>query len=235
MLKSNFEEHLEFAHFEEYVEFAKKAKTRHQLHPIAEKKLKLYLAHLYPRDYAVSEISGVVGGRNDLMQFYCNGRRTVFEFFFSPSQVSQDLRLLELAQADVKLAILLEKEVKPQLAEEYFHKKPDHFPYLWLSDLLLVDRKEDCFTWLCEQIDGYIVKRSLFVSIPPQLSAGTQVRGRYKLKGKFPTKAPITKEQMEIIQEIQSESNGSVPLSFSIDTADGSSSTEVAGNITAQY
>ena len=68
------------------------------------------------------------------MQFAFNGRRVVFEFFFSPSQVPQDLRLLEQAKADVKIAILLDSAINSKLADEYFHKKPDHFPFLWLSD-----------------------------------------------------------------------------------------------------
>jgi hypothetical protein len=39
------------------------------------------------------------------------------------------------------------------LAEEYFHKKPDHFPYLWLSDLMLSSQEEVCLEKLHELVD----------------------------------------------------------------------------------
>jgi hypothetical protein len=108
---------------------------------------------MYPDAPTVPEVSGVLGGRNDLIQFFFNGRRVVFELFFSPSQVPQDLRLLELAQADVRIAVLLDKQIDPKLATEYCRKKPDHFPYLWLSRVLLPQYETYCCARLRELID----------------------------------------------------------------------------------
>jgi hypothetical protein len=139
--------------FENFVQLVKKDKADRRLHPLVEKRLTLFLSRLYPGDYAVAEVSGVLGGRNDLMQFSFNGRRIVFELFFSPSQVPQDLRLLEQAKADVKVAILLDPKVNPKVASEYFHKKPDHFPYLWLSCLLVPSCELLCSALLRELID----------------------------------------------------------------------------------
>lgn len=111
------------------------------------------LSRLYPDDIIVQEVSGVLGGRNDLMQFAFNGRRAVFEFFFTPDQVPQDLRLLELANAEVKVAILLDRSVNPAVAEEYVRKKPDHFPYLWLSELMMPSKEAECLIRLREIVD----------------------------------------------------------------------------------
>jgi hypothetical protein len=89
-----------------------------------EKRLVELLSMLFPDTHSTSEVTGILGGRNDLMQFFFNGRRVVFEVFFSPSQVPQDLRLLVQNHADVKIAILLDSDVNPKLADEYFRKKP---------------------------------------------------------------------------------------------------------------
>ncbi len=139
--------------FDDFTELAKKDKAGRRLHSLVEKQLTLFLTRLYPNDCAVAEVSGVLGGRNDLMQFAFNGRRIVFELFFSPSQVPQDLRLLEQAKADIKIAILLDREVNPKLAAEYFHKKPDSFPYLWLSYLMVPSREKFGQALLRELID----------------------------------------------------------------------------------
>jgi len=84
----------------------------------------------------VAEVGATLGGRNDLIQFFHDGRRTVFEFFATRSQVSEDLRLLEQCQADARIAILIDNEIDPRVSTEFFRKRPDHFPFLWLRQLL---------------------------------------------------------------------------------------------------
>jgi hypothetical protein len=121
----------------EFAAFVKDKKGRQKLHALSEQRLAELLTQIYPDAAPIPEVSGVLGGRNDLIQFFFNGRRVVFEMFFSPSQVPQDLRLLEQSSADVKIAILLDREVDPRLATEYFRKKPESFPFLWLSQILV--------------------------------------------------------------------------------------------------
>jgi len=91
-----------------YVESINKIKRKNELHPYVEARLSKLLKKIYPEDRPVSEVSGVLGGRNDLILYSFTGRRIVFELFFSPTQVSQDLRLLELSNAEIKIAILLD-------------------------------------------------------------------------------------------------------------------------------
>lgn len=134
---------------EDFVEMVKQEKKRGGLHTIAEARLKAYLSEIFPNDYVVLEVVGIPGGRNDAVKFSYNGHIAVFEFFFSPSQVSQDLRLLEqYKEADIQVAILLDKDIEPKLAETYFHKKPNPFPHIWLRDLLVTANKEKCLRWL---------------------------------------------------------------------------------------
>lgn len=142
-----------FTSFQEYRDFVSSKKNAKRLHSVAEQRLQSLLKYLHPDAYPASEVGGVLGGRNDMMQFFFNGRRVVFELFFSPSQVPQDLRLLEQCSADVKIAILLDYEIDPKLSDEYFHKKPDHFPFLWLKQLFLKDREVECMARLQELID----------------------------------------------------------------------------------
>lgn len=139
--------------FSEYHDFVKKQMRAHRLHTFAQNRLKFLLSRINPNANAVSEVSAVLGGRNDLIQFSFNERRVVFEFFFSPSQVPQDLRLLEQSNADVKVAILLDQQINPKLAEEYHRKKPESFPYLWLRVLIMPQYERLCLTYLQELTD----------------------------------------------------------------------------------
>lgn len=133
-----------------FKKFVKKEKGRRRLHTVAEERLSALLSRLAPESCAVREVSGVLGGRNDLIQFHFDGRRIVFELFFSPGQVPQDLRLLEQAEAEVKIAVLLDREIDPGVSTQYFRKKPDHFPYLWLSTVLIPRHETFCLARLAE-------------------------------------------------------------------------------------
>jgi hypothetical protein len=161
-----------------YVESIKNIKRKNELHPQVEARLSTLLTKIYPEDCPVSEVSGIPGGRNDLILFSFTGRRIVFELFFSPYQVSQDLRLLELSNADIKIAVLLDDEVNPKLSAEYFHKKPDHFPYLWLKWLMDPDWESICLQRLRELIDeqAVIVQMRSLLSSP----AGETIEKHFK-------------------------------------------------------
>lgn len=111
------------------------------------------LQALRPDSTAVPEVGGVLGGRNDLIQFFYNKRKIVFEIFASASQAAQDLRLLERCEADVRVAILLDEQVDGRVAKEYLRKKPDFFPYLWVSDLLRPKWERITLARLAEIVD----------------------------------------------------------------------------------
>ncbi len=128
-------------------------KSSHRLHGVVEARLDSLLSRLYPDAAGVREVAGVLGGRNDLMQFFFDGRRVVIELMFTPSQVPQDLRLLEQCSADVKIAVLLDREVDPRLADAYFHKRPESFPFLWLEWVMVRGWEGYCLARLKELID----------------------------------------------------------------------------------
>src|SRR5260370_3346480 len=127
-----------------------------RLHSWVEERLVRLLKRLYPDSCPVPEVVGVLGGRNDLIQFFQNGRCVVFELFATVSQVPQDLRLLEQSSAVIKIAILLDEQINPKLAREYFRKKPNHFPYLWLSHVLLPQRDSKLLTQLPHTLQPHL-------------------------------------------------------------------------------
>jgi hypothetical protein len=159
----------------EFVTLARNSRARKQLHQLAQARLIELLGKLYPDASPVSEVSGVLGGRNDLIQFFFSGRRVVFELFFSVSQVPQDLRLLEQSEANVKIAVLIDREVDERLAQEYFRKKPNAFPFLWLSDLLVDENESITLARLRELVDeeSTVIKLRRVLASP----AGTRVEG----------------------------------------------------------
>ena len=108
----------------------------------------MILRATFPESMAVVEVSAVKGGRNDLIQYFQDGRRAVFELFFSPSQVAQDLRLLEQADATWRFAVLIDETLAPDLAKTYFRKRPDAFPHLWLSQVMMPSKRTEAVNWL---------------------------------------------------------------------------------------
>jgi hypothetical protein len=135
----------EFQHFCEWVNAAM---PKHQLHNAVQARLRQLLAKEFPGNAAVAEVSAVKGGRNDLIHYWQDGKRAVFELFCSTSQVSQDLRLLEQVDAHWKIAILLDVELRSDLAENYFRKKPESFPFLWLSQVMMPGKESACLAKL---------------------------------------------------------------------------------------
>ena len=168
----------EINNFQNYIKWAKDAKKKKILHKEVETRLASLLSKIYPDSYQVLEVSGIPGGRNDLMQFSFSGRRVVIELFFSPGQVPQDLRLLEQSKADIKIAILLDDAIDPNLSKEYFHKKPEPFPFLDLRFVMLPEFEKFCLARLKELIDeeSPIVQMRRILSHP----LGEKLEGRFK-------------------------------------------------------
>ena len=121
---------------ESYEDRIRTLRKTKQLHPVVEARLVALLRRAFPDSATIPEVSAIPGGRNDLLQYFFDGRRVVIEIFGSASQVPQDLRLLEQCDAAVKIAVLLDREVDNSVATEYFRKKPGAFPYIWLRHVL---------------------------------------------------------------------------------------------------
>jgi hypothetical protein len=97
---------------------------------------KEWLPHLHP----VKEIQGLAGGRNDLLLFEFNARKILFEVFGTASQVSRDLRILDNTKADVKIAIVIDREVDPSVFKKFLRENPEkNYPFLFVGQLLRDD------------------------------------------------------------------------------------------------
>jgi len=240
--------------FENFVKTAKQEKSSRRLHSLAESQLALYLSYLYPDACVVPEVAGVLGGRNDLMLFIFDGRFAVFEFFFSPTQVPQDLRLLEQSDADIKVAVLLDEAVDPRLAPQYFHKKPHPFPYLWLSEILVSNRKWFCLnklrkivkfanTFVIPDLPLMLPDPSLFLLLPNrELIAGDIVKGDFELPlikamTTYELRDRILGEQsVKILHKIQEKLPRYTPLGISISLGDAdTTASKIEGHFSVEY
>ena len=79
---------------------------------------------------------GLAGGRNDLLLFEFSGKKILFELFASRGQVSRDLRILDKTHADVKIAIIIDREVDAKVADAFLRENPEsNYPFLFVSEL----------------------------------------------------------------------------------------------------
>lgn len=130
--------------FERFREWVRAFLPKRQVHAAFQNSLRLLLSAEFPGTTAIPEVYAVEGGRNDMVQYAQDGKRAVFELFCSPSQVPQDLRLLERADAHWKIAVLLDEEINRDLATNFFRKKPEGLPFLWLSQVIMPSKAADC-------------------------------------------------------------------------------------------
>ena len=130
--------------FDLFCDWAKTALPKHQVHSAFQISLRSILSAEFPHTTAIPEVYAVAGGRNDMIQYAQDGKRAVFELFCSPTQVPQDLRLLERVEAHWKIAVLLDEQVKPDLAATFFRKKPEGLPFLWLSQVIMPSKATEC-------------------------------------------------------------------------------------------
>jgi len=191
--------------FDHFCEWVLRYRSKNKLHPIVEAQLGRLLALEFPENYVVTEIAAVKGGRNDLLQYQHNGKRAVFELFFSTSQVPQDLRLLEQADAHWKIAVLLDEALNSDLPREYFRKKPDAFPHLWLSQVMMPGKEIECRALLRQLLTAEPLHSGPSTVDVTQIVTGNRntVAGRDIIKTEKHVSRPmLTREPNDIPEEI---------------------------------
>jgi hypothetical protein len=107
--------------------------VKHQVHAVFQNALRSLLAAEFPGTPALPEVYAIAGGRNDMAQHAQDGKRAVFELFRPPSHVPQEIRLLERADAHWKVPVLIEEQIKQDLATKFFRKRLEGLPFLWLN------------------------------------------------------------------------------------------------------
>ncbi len=114
----------------------KEQRKSRTLHNSVETRLTAILSKILPDYHAVKELLGLAGGRNDLMLFEYSGKKVLFEIFASKSQVTRDLRILDKTKADIKVAVLIDKEVESSVFEKFHKENPENnYPYIFIGDL----------------------------------------------------------------------------------------------------
>lgn len=115
----------------------KSLRREKKLHSVLLEKLKNILVKYFPEYIPISEIQGLAGGRNDLLCFKYNRQKILFEIFATASQVSRDLRLLDKTDADIKIAIIIDKEIDNKVIDKFLRENPENnYPYFFMSMIL---------------------------------------------------------------------------------------------------
>jgi hypothetical protein len=165
-------------------------REKRQLHPVAEARLKELLGKIPLQNYGLSEAWGVTGGRTDLCVFLRHRNVIHFEIFGHPNTVHRDANNLHMSRADVKVAVLIDEEADPAVAESYFRTVSDNrFPWCRLSLLLDPEKEAEAIRTLTEYITQAIKSEGALTgptaSIAP--ASGTPfVRARLQVSGFHP-------------------------------------------------
>lgn len=122
---------------EDYVAKILRLRQANQLHSFVEERLIEACKDLFPELHPIKEVQGLAGGRNDLMLFQFNAHKILFEIFGTASQVSRDLRILDKTQADIKIAIIIDKEVDPKVFERFLRENPEgNYPFVFIGEIV---------------------------------------------------------------------------------------------------
>jgi len=115
----------------------KNLRKKKLLHSVVLRELSKIINRYFPKYEPITEIQGLAGGRNDLIAFKYNTRKILFEVFATASQVSRDLRILDNTIADIKIAIIIDKEIDDKILEKFLRENPEsNYPYLFISQIL---------------------------------------------------------------------------------------------------
>jgi len=88
------------------------------------------------------------------MLFEFSGKRVVFEVFATHSQVSRDLLILHKTKADVKVAVIIDKDVDGRIFKRYLRENPDEvFPFIFIGELF-ENPPSNCYLKLRELVSG---------------------------------------------------------------------------------
>jgi len=152
-------------------------KSRRRLHPMVEKRLGSLLLRLYPDGQVKQEPGEMAGGRADLGFYFSDGRYVIFELFATKSQVAQDLRHLEQSNAQGRIAILTDGELdEDAIVDAYFGKRPrDPFPWILLSDVLVVSKEKTTLARLRDLIDRAFEEGEVEAGVPARVAARLKV------------------------------------------------------------
>ncbi len=108
-----------------------------QLHSVVEEKIISILSKIAPDLHPIREPLGLAGGRDDLMLFEFSARKVLFEIFASASQVSRDLRILDKTKAEVKIAVIIDKDIDSKVFEQFLRENPDdNYPFIFIGELM---------------------------------------------------------------------------------------------------
>ncbi|MDQ3779313.1 MAG: hypothetical protein M3354_02020 [Chloroflexota bacterium] len=160
-------------------EYVKTLRQTRRLHPQLEARLQLLLDKAHVRGFALPEGWGLAGGhRSDLVAYLHERRVLHFEIFGSASTVHRDVNILLMSSADVRVALLMDREVDPRVADGYFRVVADNrFRWYWLSlfldpanEALAVQTLGDLLQE-AQQIGGPLVAQRPAVSIYPATGA----------------------------------------------------------------
>jgi hypothetical protein len=108
-----------------------------RLHSIVLRELTLIINRYFPKYEPIAEIQGLPGGRNDLIAFKYNARKILFEVFATTNQVSRDLRIMDKTNSDIKIAIIIDKEIDKKVLNKFLRENPEsNYPFLFISQIL---------------------------------------------------------------------------------------------------
>jgi len=121
---------------QDYIPWLLDLRKKKRLHSTVEEQLVSVLKQVAPEFYPVQEPLGLAGGRNDLILFEFSGRKVLFEIFASASQVSRDLRIMDKTKADYKIAVLIDQDADPAVANRYLKENPEeNYPFIFIREL----------------------------------------------------------------------------------------------------
>jgi hypothetical protein len=143
-----------------YLEQMKKLRKQKLFHSFVQARLIEMCQQWFPYLHPIKEIQGLAGGRNDLILFEFDGRKVLIEIFGTASQVSRDLRILDNTKADVKIAVIIDKEIDPQVFEHFLRENPEsNYPFIFASEVVDPSRAHEGRLKLHELITRDEVRR----------------------------------------------------------------------------
>ncbi len=125
----------------QYPNYIKRLRAAKELHRVVQDQVAALMKAASADFLSIREVYGLAGGRNDLLSFDYSGKKVVVEIFASVGQVSRDLRILDNTKANVKIAVIIDREVDAKVFDKFIRENPENnYSFLFIGEFLQKER-----------------------------------------------------------------------------------------------
>ncbi len=150
-----------------------------------EEKSKTFFEEVLPGSVVLLERGSITSGRPDACIYEWNGKSIYVEIIATKGNVYRDLVNLLNSEADISIAVLIDKEIDESVQLEFHSKSKNKFPWFNISEFLLEAKRGKALNKLQELLEtkkNFVEEADVDEAKFKELCQDTHIKERFELK-----------------------------------------------------